>query len=245
MESIEIKSATNLFLAKNNYRLLDLKAVMFDMDGVIFNSMPLHAEAWVKTFAECGISFSKYQVYLNEGRTGASTIDEEFLKAYGRHSTIEEQKKIYRIKSGHFKQLPKPELIPNIADVVQFLANNNIARTIVTGSGESTTLDRIDSLFPGLFNRSQMVTAHDVSQGKPFPEPYLMGLQKLGVAPNEAIVVENAPLGIRAGVSAGVFTIGVNTGILSRSDLEKAGADLVFDNMSQLLEALPLLINCN
>jgi beta-phosphoglucomutase-like phosphatase (HAD superfamily) len=69
-----------------------------------------------------------------------------------------------------------------------------------------------------------------------------MGLQKLRLAPNEAIVVENAPLGIQAGVAAGVFTVGVNTGILDKSDLENAGANLVFDNMGQLLEALPELI---
>lgn len=238
MGNIEIDSAISRFLKRNNYGKFELKAVMFDMDGVIFNSMPQHAEAWVKTFAECGIQFSKRQVYLNEGRTGASTIDEEFQKAFGRHSTAEEQQEIYRIKSGHFKQLPKPELIPNITDVVQFLADNNIARTVVTGSGESTTLERIERHFPNLFNREQMVTAHDVKHGKPFPEPYLMGLQKLSVEPYEAIVVENAPLGIRAGVSAGVFTVGVNTGILSNSDLEEAGANLVFDNMAQLLEAM-------
>ena len=87
-----------------------------------------------------------------------------------------------------------------------------------------------------------MVTALDVKLGKPNPEPYLMGLRKLNVAPNEAMVVENAPLGIQAGVAAGVFTVAVNTGILAKNDLLAAGANLVFDNMLQLLDALPSLI---
>ncbi len=236
-----IQTAIRNYLSATGHTTLNIKAVMFDMDGVIFNSMPLHAKAWVKAFAECGIKFSEYQVYLNEGRTGASTIDEEFLKAFGRHSTTDEQHEIYRIKSGFFRQMPAPELISNITDVVDFLTKNNVSRTIVTGSGESTTLERVEKLFNGQFRRELMVTAHDVTYGKPNPEPYLMGLRKLGVAPNEALVVENAPLGVMAGVAAGVFTVAVNTGILAKSDLTAAGANIVFDNMLQLLDALPLL----
>lgn len=231
-----IETAINKFLLTHNYPNLSFKAVMFDMDGVIFNSMPLHASAWVKAFAKFGIDFSELQVYLNEGRTGASTVDEQFIKYFGRHSTIDEQEAIYKVKSTFFKQMPQPSLIDNITDVVEILYNNNIARTIVTGSGEKTTLNRVELLFPGMFDRRLMVTAYDVKYGKPNPEPYLIGLKKLNVAPNEAVVVENAPLGIKAGVAAGVFTIGVNTGILSRADLEEAGANLVVDNMLELAE---------
>ncbi len=241
MSSEMIHTAIQDYLSKTGHESLNVKAIMFDMDGVIFNSMPLHANAWVKAFSEIGIQFSEYQVYLNEGRTGASTIDEQFLKYFNRHSTTDEQHEIYRIKSGFFRQMPSPELICNITDVVDYLAQNDIARTIVTGSGESSTLDRVEKLFNGQFRRELMVTAHDVTYGKPNPEPYLMGLRKLGVAPNEALVVENAPLGIMAGVAAGVFTIGVNTGILTKSDLASAGANIVFDNMLQLLDALPVL----
>ena len=237
-----IETAVKQYLAKTGHKNLNIKGVMFDMDGVLFDSMPLHAEAWVQTFTQIGIPFTHRMVYLNEGRTGASTIDEQFQLHFGRHSTIDEQQEIYRIKSGIFKQMRKPELIPGIVEVVRYLADNNIARTVVTGSGESTTLDRVEQNFQGLFDRNLMVTALDVKQGKPYPEPYLMGLQKLRLAPNEAIVVENAPLGIQAGVAAGVFTVGVNTGILDKCDLENAGANLVFDNMGQLLEALPELI---
>ena len=240
-----VRQAVNEYLEVNGYKSLNLKAVMFDMDGVIFNSMPLHAKAWVKAFAECGIEFTEYQVYLNEGRTGAATIDEQFMKYFGRHSTPDEQQDIYRIKSGFFRQMPAPSLIDNIIDVVRFLADNGIARTIVTGSGESTTLDRVERIFGPLFSRELMVTALDVKRGKPDPEPYLMGLRKLGVQPNEAIVVENAPLGVKAGHAAGVFTIAVNTGILSRSDLEAAGANLVLNNMLELKEVLTEMIRKN
>ena len=87
-----------------------------------------------------------------------------------------------------------------------------------------------------------MVTAFDVKQGKPFPEPYLMGLKKAGVAANEAIVIENAPLGVQAGRAAGIFTIAVNTGLLEDEVLLDAGCNLLFHNMSELKAAWPEII---
>jgi len=85
-----------------------------------------------------------------------------------------------------------------------------------------------------------MVTAFDVENGKPDPEPFLMGLKKGGnLKPNQAIVIENAPLGIEAAVAAGIFTIAVNTGPLPDKILKDAGASLVFDSMITLRAELP------
>ena len=84
--------------------------------------------------------------------------------------------------------------------------------------------------------RDHMVTAFDVKYGKPHPEPYLMGLEKAGVQANEAIVVENAPIGVQAGTAAGIFTVAVNTGPLDRQVLLDAGADLLFPSMQALCD---------
>ena len=88
--------------------------------------------------------------------------------------------------------------------------------------------------FPDIFRRELMVTAFDVKHGKPDPEPYLMGMQKGGLTPEECIVVENAPLGIRAAKAAGIFTIAVNTGPLPDNVLTDEGADLLFPSMQAL-----------
>ena len=88
-----------------------------------------------------------------------------------------------------------------------------------------------------------MVTAFDVKLGKPHPEPYLMGLEKAGVKPYEALVVENAPMGIQAGVAAGIFTIAVNTGPLDDRILLDAGADLLYPDMTALAKDWDNLIN--
>ena len=82
-----------------------------------------------------------------------------------------------------------------------------------------------------------MVTALDVKYGKPNPEPYLMALKKADVRANEALVVETAPLGVRASVAAGIFTVALNTGPLPDNALLDEGADLLFPSMPAFNEA--------
>ena len=88
-----------------------------------------------------------------------------------------------------------------------------------------------------------MVTAFDVKIGKPHPEPFLIGLQRAGnLKANQALVIENAPLGTESAAAAGIFTIAVNTGPLSDEVLTDAGAKIVFHSMTELLEKLPQIL---
>ena len=87
------------------------------------------------------------------------------------------------------------------------------------------------------------MSSKDTLRGKPHPDPYLLGLQRAGaLQPWQALVVENAPLGVQAAVSAGIFTIAVNTGPLPESALAEAGANLLFPSMTALAEAWPKII---
>ena len=79
------------------------------------------------------------------------------------------------------------------------------------------------------------MSAYDVDHGKPAPDPYLMGMKKTGCQhPYEAIVVENAPLGVAAGVAAQCFTVAVNSGPLPDSALAEQGANIVLPDMLTL-----------
>ena len=69
------KEAINNYLHAHGYESIDLKAVLFDMDGVLFDSMPNHAEAWHKIMKRFGFGLSREEAYMHEGRTGASTIN--------------------------------------------------------------------------------------------------------------------------------------------------------------------------
>ena len=239
------KETINNYLQKQGFGEMNLKAVLFDMDGVLFNSMPNHAEAWHKTMAKFGFTLSREEAYMHEGRTGAGTINIVSLRERGHEATEEEIKQIYQAKSELFNQYPLAERMPGALEVLTKIKEAGLTPMVVTGSGQTSLLDRLNKNFPGIFQRELMVTAFDVKYGKPNPEPYLMALKKGGLQPNEAIVVENAPLGVQAGVAAGIFTIAVNTGPLPDEALLGQGANLLFhsmpdfnDNWKTLLEYL-------
>ena len=205
------------------------------MDGVLFDSMPYHAEAWYQTFQHFGIkSFTLYDAYLNEGRTGDSTINEFFISEKGYMPSIEERHRIYDFKSECFHRYPEAKPIGGICEVLQLLKQKGIAIGLVTGSAQVSLLERLNSNFPEVFSSERMVTAYDVKYGKPHPEPYLMGLERVGFPADNTLVVENAPLGVRSAVAAGISTIAVNTGILHDSDLSAEGSIAVLPDMYAL-----------
>ena len=230
------QEAIKNYLAKNHYTNINLKAVLFDMDGILFNSMPNHAEAWHKTMAQFGFTLSREEAYMHEGRTGAATINIVSQRERGFDATEEEIKRIYQAKSDLFNQYPKAERMPGAWEVLTQIKEVGLIPMVVTGSGQTSLLDRLNQNFPDIFKRELMVTAFDVKYGKPNPEPYLMALKKGGLQPNEALVVENAPLGVQAGVAAGIFTIAVNTGPLPDEVLWNAGANLLFHSMPEFNE---------
>lgn len=207
------------------------------MDGVLFNSMPYHAESWNKIMKEQGLTLSREEAYLHEGRTGADTINLVCKREWGRDATEEEIKAIYQDKCKAFNSNPPAQPIEGIQDIICKVKRDGLFAMIVTGSGQLSLLDRLNHHFPETFERELMVTAFDIKFGKPNPEPYLMALKKGGLKVNEAIVIENAPLGVQAGVSAGIFTIAVNTGPLPDEVLLDAGANLLFPSMQALNES--------
>ena len=220
----------------------DIRAILFDMDGVLFDSMKNHAEAWVRAMKENNLIMSREDVYMNEGRTGEGTIDIFAREQWGREATDEEKEYIYKVKSDIFNTLPHVEPIEGALELLQAVKGMGIERVIVTGSGQKSLLERLENNFPGIFKAELMVTAFDVKHGKPHPEPYLMGLEKAGITAGQAMVVENAPLGVQSAKGAGIYTIAVNTGPLPDKVLYDAGADIVFPNHAALLKALPELI---
>jgi HAD superfamily hydrolase (TIGR01509 family) len=187
-----------------------------------------------------GLPFTAYDCYINEGRTGESVIREAFQKALGRDATQEEVKTIYAEKSAYYHQLLQTTTptIPGVADVLQFVKEQGHQIWVVTGSGMRTLLDSLNEVFPSIFQQDQMITAFDVTQGKPHPEPYLKAWERSGLPKEQCLVIENAPLGVRSGKAAGLTVYAVNTGILKREDLLQAGADMVFDSMHELLQFL-------
>ena len=200
------------YLRSHACERLHLRAVLFDMDGVLFDSMPYHADAWAEVMNRHGLHFTREEAFL----------------------LIQQ---MYQEKCEAFSRYPEARPMPGAAELLEKVKTAGLTPVLVTGSGQRTLLDRLNHQYPGIFTPERMVTAFDVKHGKPYPEPYLMGLQKADVQAHEAVVVENAPIGVQAGHAAGIFTIAVNTGPLEAQVLLDAGADLLFPSMQSLDEA--------
>ena len=241
-----MNEAIKKYVRARGVKALQPKAVLFDMDGVLYDSMPHHAAAWTEVAHRHGLIGDPELFYLFEGRTGASTIQELYRRTYDREATDEEVQTIYDEKAALFNTLNCGAVMPGAADVLAAVKRLGLQIVVVTGSGQRTLIDKLNHNYPGYFDREKMVTSFDVQYGKPHPEPYLMGLEKAGrklgldraLTPSEAIVVENAPLGIQAAKAAGIYTIAVNTGPLSDQVLTDAGADIVLRDMHGLKEWL-------
>lgn len=211
------------------------KAVLFDMDGVLIHSMPMHVEAWHKVYTKYGIETTEEYLYSEEGRVATKAIEKLFKEQKGQELTPEESRKIYEEKVHDVKHNHSlPPRMEGMLEFVELVKKSGCAISVVTGSGQPTLMNTLNGYYPGSFNEELMVSAKDVQHGKPHPEPYLMGLEKHGIKPEEAIVVENAPLGTTAGNAAGIFVLGLNSGKLTDEMLYENGADVVVKTAAEL-----------
>lgn len=236
MFEIMLKKSIDKYLNITGFKEFAPKAVMFDMDGVIYNSMPNHAKSWHKAMKSIGIEMPSDDAYTYEGMRGVETIQLLFKRQRNEDISTEKASEYYKIKSDEFNKCPKAELMDGIILLMEKIKASGLKILIVTGSAQNTLIRKLTHDLNGLVEENMIVTALDVKHGKPNPEPYLKGLQKAGVKPWEAIIVENAPLGIRAGVAAKVFTIAVNTGPLPDSALLNEGANILFHSIREFAE---------
>lgn len=237
--SSEITAAVQRYIGRHHLDGLHLKAALIDMDGVLYDSMKYHTLAWHRMMTELGVECTRDEFYLYEGMTGRATIDLLMRRAFGRDATPEESDALYKKKTEYFSAFGERETMAGADRMLVALHDGGLRRVLVTGSGQKSLISTIDTDYPGMFAADMRVTAADVVHGKPDPEPYLRGLEKAGVNAWEAMVIENAPLGVAAGHAAGCFTVAVTTGPISADRMTEAGADIVFPSMPEFADALP------
>ena len=212
------------------------RAVLFDMDGVLYDSMPLHAIAWEKSMAQYGIKMTKADAYATEGARGFDTVMSMAKQQKGIDIGLDKAKEVYAVKSNIFHSLPEAPIFDGVKELMQNIVASGISVNVVTGSAQKPLIDRLHHDFGQWLSPDHVTTAYDVKHGKPDPDPYLTGLRKAGnLKPWEGIVVENAPLGVRSGVSANIFTIAINSGPLPDSALLNEHCNLLYEKMTELL----------
>jgi len=233
-------SSVDSYLKRTGFGAFAPKSVLFDMDGVLIDSMPNHAVAWQRSMASFQIRMTEADAYATEGARGIDTIRKMVKEQTGRDISLDEAQAMYDEKTRQFGLLPTAPVMDGARELQEQIHTDGLQICIVTGSGQRPLIHRLLTEFLYV-TEDRIVTAYDVTRGKPDPEPYQKGMSICGTAPWETIVVENAPLGIMAGHAAKAFTIGVNTGPLPDSMLWEAGADLVLPSLRALLQRWPLI----
>jgi len=208
---------------------LNFKAVLFDFDGVIADTLTYHVQAWQQVFEKYKLKISPQDIYLLEGRI-AEDICRLMAKQKGLSLDAATVREITRQKRAIYRQITRAAVYPDTRRLIEYLNQTSVKKALVTGS----ILKNIEPVTGTDFlkNFDVIVTGDQVAHTKPHPEPYLLAAKRLAVKPEECIVIENAPSGITAAKRAGMYCIAVKTTIQDEQYLKEA--DLIVEAISKI-----------
>ena len=178
------------------------KAYLFDCDGTIADSMPLHYVAWSRALSEWNCEFSEELFYAWGGMPVAeiiSTLNEK----RGLHMPV--QTVASRKEELYFEILPQLKAVPEVLEHIE-TSFGRIPFAVVSGSTRDSVTASLQAL--KLLDRFEtLVCAGDYERSKPDPEPFLIAAARLGVAPEDCLVFEDTDMGIQAAASAGMAAV--------------------------------------
>jgi beta-phosphoglucomutase len=206
-----------------------LKAVIFDMDGVIIDSHPTHREAWRTFLQTVGKPVSDAELdFVLDGRKRG-----EILRHYLGELSEEEVQQYGDRKDEFFRERSlQMKLIPGVIELLAQLQDAGIATAVATSASGSRARHVLDQLqLAEKFN--VVVTGDDVACGKPDPSIYALTCERLNMAPGSSLAIEDAVSGIQAAIAAGLTCIGV-AGAQLHDKLREAGAATVVENLVDL-----------
>jgi len=213
------------------------KAVIFDMDGVIVDSMPYHFLAWYEALMPYGVRVTCFDIYSKEGERWDKSL-KDLLKKKGITPAGELLRKIFTERQKIFRRYFKRLIFPGTKTFLECLKARGYLLGLVSGS----PVEEINHILPpgikALFDC--IIGGDNVKKGKPHPEPYLKAASRLGALPRQCVVIENAPYGINSAKRAGMYCVAVSTS-LPKEYLKEA------DAVVEGLEDIPWIIEktCN
>jgi beta-phosphoglucomutase family hydrolase len=178
------------------------RAYLFDCDGTIVNSMPLHYIAWKTALAEWNCAFPE-ELFYSWGGKPVREIIAELNKIHSLNMPIETL--AIRKEALYHEQLP---MLTTISEVVEHInaQHGQIPFAVVSGSRRSSVIGSLTAV--GLLDRFDIiVSAEDYKHAKPAPDCFILAAEKLGVAPKDCLVFEDTQLGIQAATAAGMAAV--------------------------------------
>ncbi len=203
----------------------EIAAVIWDMDGVLADTAPHHLLAWRETFAKRGIKFTEEDFMRGFGIRNDAII----RNVLGEQTTPEEIEAIAREKEATFRRIIGKDIkpLPGALDLLKALDENGIKMAIAS----STVIENIHLIISSLGIEKYfevIITGHDVTEGKPNPQVFLLAARRLGAEPKNCIVVEDAVAGVKAAKRAGMYCVAI-TSTHPREKLKEA--DLIVDTL--------------
>ena len=208
-----------------------LKALIFDMDGVLVDSMPYHSTAVNNVFDEIGVEMDKQDIYNMEGCQTIEIVRRLLEKGQKGSNKFDPEEIVLRYRE-EFNRIVQLRSFDGMLECLATL-KEKFYLAVVSGADRTIVHDIINKLFPDIFD--VIISGEDVVRGKPAPDPFLKALEMLDIWDDEAIVIENASMGVESAKRAGLYCVAVPTYI----DAEKLNsADLVLDDHEALIEYL-------
>ena len=178
------------------------RAYLFDCDGTIVDSMPLHYIAWKTALGEYNCSFDEMLFYSWGGRP-TDEIVASLNQMHGLSMPIE--KVVHHKEELYFEQLPHLQVVPEVAQIIH-AQHGKIPFAVVSG-GRCSSVTRSLTIVNLLDKFETIVGAGDYLNAKPAPDCYLLGAERLGIAPEHCLVFEDTDMGIEAATAAGMASV--------------------------------------
>ena len=180
------------------------KAYLFDCDGTIVDSMPLHYIAWKSALSEWNCEF-KEEIFYAWGGMPVAEIIASLNKQHGLKMPVNDV--AMRKEALYFEILPQLKAVPEVLEHIE-AQYGQIPLAVVSGSTKESVTASLDSV--KLLDRfDTLVCAGDYERSKPDPEPFLTAAHRLGVAPESCLVFEDTEMGIQAATAAGMASVKV------------------------------------
>jgi beta-phosphoglucomutase family hydrolase len=214
-----------------------LKAVIFDLDGVVADSHPLHHSAWKALFAEQGLQLEDHQLdFILAGHPRR-----EILRHYLGELSEERAKTLGMRKDELYQEIAhRLQPMPGLRELLDALDSVGIAKAVATSAAPERTRETLKAF--DIVDRFPVVLVGGVTHPKPAPDIFLLAAENLNVDPRECAVIEDSVAGVQAAKSAGMACVGYTSRERWQS-LNKAGADITTDELSlSLLSRIEALL---